>query len=331
MARRLAIVWSQQELHRRTLAGRLIAHHGRRLLRAIAIIGLAVAVCLVIGIALAEQALHPVPRRAGPGDRDAATRAARAAGATLSDVPLVARDGALLRAWSFERPERGRGTVLLLHGLGDTRASQLPLATLLLEHHYHVLAPDSRVHGDSGGTLASYGLAERTDLLAWTAWIRARRPDECVFAAGASMGAAIVLLAAATEPFCAVIAEAPYATFRGAAGVRVGRQFGLPPPIGPIAATPFVEAALVYTRLRYGLPIGRANPIDAVRTTRVPVLVIEDGDDDRMPAGDAARLAAANPRLVTVWHVAGARHVRTWAAEPDEYPRRVLAFLAAHQ
>jgi hypothetical protein len=63
----------------------------------------------------------------------------------------------------------------------------------------------------------------------------------------------------------------------------------------------------------------------------VPVLVIEDGDDDRMPAGDAARLAAANPRLVAVWHVAGARHVRTWAAEPDEYPRRVLAFLAAHQ
>ena len=168
-------------------------------------------------------------------------------------------------------------------------------------------------------------------LLAWTAWVRARRPDDCVFAAGASMGAAIVLLAAETEPFCAVIAEAPYATFRGAARLRVGRQFGLPPPIGPIAATPLVEAALAYTRLRYGLPIGLANPLDAVRTTRVPVLVIEDGDDDRMPAGDPARLAAANPRLVTVWHVAGARHVRAWAAEPDEYPRRVLAFLAAHQ
>ncbi len=330
-ARRLSIVWSQDDARRRTRAGRAVARVVPSLLKALAAATLLGFVCLVIAMALAEQALHPPARAVGPGEQAAARRVAAESGVAVSDVPLVARDGVLMRAWSFERPGRSRGTVLLLHGLGDTRASQLPLAHLLLEHGYRVLAPDWRAHGGSGGPLATYGVLERADLLEWAAWARDRRPDECLFAAGASLGAAILLQALDAEPFCAAIAEAPYATFRGAARVRVGRNFGLSPPLGPILAAPFVEAALAYARLRYGLAMGHANPVDAVAHGRVYVLVIEDGEDDRMPAGDAARLAAANPRHVSVWHVAAARHVRAWAAEPQAVPRRVLAFLAAHQ
>ena len=330
-ARRFANVWSQDDFKRRTRAGRAAARYGPRVLKALAAATLLGCVCLVVAIVVAEQALHPAARSIGPAEEAAARRVAAESGVALSDVPLVARDGVLLQAWSFERPGRSRGTVLLLHGLGDTRASQLPLAHLLLEHGYRVLAPDWRAHGGSAGPLSTYGVLERADLLAWAAWARDRRPDECLFGAGASLGAAILLQAIDAEPFCAAIAEAPYATFRGAARVRVGRNFGVPPPLGPILAVPFVEAALAYATLRYGLAIGHANPLDAVARARVYVLVIEDGEDDRMPSGDAARLAAANPRHVSVWHVARARHVRTWAAEPQEYPRRVLAFLAAHQ
>jgi hypothetical protein len=329
--RRLAIVWSQDELYKRTLAGRLIAHHGPRVLRGLARLALALIVCAAVGIALAEQALHPAVRHLGLADEAAARQLARAHSASLDDVPLVAPDGALLRAWSFTPPGRARATVLALHGLGDNRASQLRLAGLLVANGYGVVAPDWRMHGASGGAMATYGLRERADLRAWSAWIRERRPDECLFAAGASMGAAIVLQALGEESFCAVIAEAPYATFRGAAALRVGNQFGLPPAVGRVAARPFVEAGMVYARLRYGLAFWRANPVDGIASARVPVLVIEDGADDRVPAGDAVRLAAANPRAVTVWQVPGARHVGSWTAAPEEYPRRVLAFLAAHQ
>jgi hypothetical protein len=251
--------------------------------------------------------------------------------ASLVEVPLVASDGALLRAWSFERPGRARGTVLLLHGLGDTRASELALADLFLSNGYRVVAPDSRAHGTSGGAMATYGLLERTDIRAWATFVRNHHPDECLFAAGASMGAAIVLQAVADEPFCAAIAEAPYATFRGAALHRVSRMYGLPPSAGRILVRPFVEAGLLYARLRYGYRFDRANPADAVAATRVPVLVIEDGADDTIPRGDAARIAAANPRHVSVWTLPGAGHVQAWGTAPREYPARVLAFLSAHQ
>jgi len=325
------IVWSQDALHKRTFVERVIAQQGPRVLRAVGLAAIGLVSCLVVGIVLAEQALHPLRRDAGAQAGVMARRVAVAHGAALEDIPLIAPDGVLLRAWSLARPGRSRGTVLLLHGLGDTRASQLPLAGLLLDHDYRVLAPDWRAHGASGGPLATYGLLERADLIAWATWIRDRRPDECVFAAGSSMGAAIALQALGTATFCAVVAEAPYATFRGAARLRVGRQFGLPPLAGRVVAAPFVEAAIFYARLRYGLAFGAANPVDAARETRVPILVIEDGADDRVPAGDAARLAAANPRHVTAWTVPGARHVGAWAAAPEDYPRRVLAFLGAHQ
>jgi hypothetical protein len=329
--RRLAVVWSQDDLHKRTLVGRLVAHHGARALRALALLGMALGVCAVVGIALAEQALHPAVRGVGPADEALARRLAAGHGATLGDVPLLAPDGALLRAWSFTPHGRPRGTVLALHGLGDTRASQLRLAGLLLADGYRVVAPDWRRHGASGGAVATYGVLERADVRAWSAWIRERQPDECLFVVGASMGAGIALQTVADEPFCAVVAEAPYATFRGAALQRVGAQFGLPPALGRIVMRPFVEAGMAYARLRYGLAFGGANPVEAVGRSRVPVLVIEDGADEQIPAGDAARLAAANPRAVTVWTVPGAGHVGAWAAAPGEYPRRVLAFLAAHQ
>jgi pimeloyl-ACP methyl ester carboxylesterase len=326
----LRLAWTQDELHKRTLVERVIARYARRVLRIAAIVSIAIAAIALVGIALAEQALRPPVRPSDPADERAARRAAADHAAAFTDARLVAADGVVLRAWTFD-PPGARGTVLALHGIGDTRASQVPLAGLLLGHGYRVVAPDWRRHGASGGALATYGVLERGDLRAWSAWIRDRHPDECVFAVGASLGGAIALQSLDAEPFCAVVAEAPYATFRGTAALRVSRQLGLSAGFGRVAASAFIEAGLAYARLRYGLALWSANPIDALRASRVPVLLIEDGADDLVPPGDAGRLASANPRAITRWTVPGAWHVGAWGAAPVEYPKRVLAFLAAHQ
>jgi hypothetical protein len=39
---------------------------------------------------------------------------------------------------------------------------------MVLQQGYRVLLPDSRAHGESGGTLATYGLVERDDIHRWT-------------------------------------------------------------------------------------------------------------------------------------------------------------------
>src|SRR5258707_1068833 len=105
-----------------------------------------VALWIAGGIILCESALHVprIPSPAIPSDGRA--------------VEIVARDGARLQAWFFGPKISNGSCVLLLHGVADSRASQIGLARLLLKNHYAVLVPDSRAHGESSGGIVTYGV-----------------------------------------------------------------------------------------------------------------------------------------------------------------------------
>ena len=220
----------------------------------------------------------------------------------------------------------------MLHGQADNRAAMLGLAEVLLVDRYRVLAADARAHGSSGGALATYGVLERGDLRAWADWAQRQFPDECVFVAGASMGAANLIQ---TLPGRAVLRGGGRFAVCGPAiaGRSAGSAPGstcLPCSTGRSRA-PSVWAAMAYARLRHGVPLRDASPIARFAGTRVPVLIIHGTADREIPDADARALAAANPRVVTLWLVPGAAHTQAWGAAPRTYPARVLSFLGAHQ
>jgi pimeloyl-ACP methyl ester carboxylesterase len=329
--RKLEIVWSQDDLMRRTRMERLVLRWCRRLLVAVAALVVAVVLVVVAGALVAETALRP-PRR--PLDPAATGRARALAGrlnARLDDVPLIGNDGAVLHAWSFTRSGPARGTVILLHGVGDSRVSQLGLAGLLVADGYRVLVPDSRAHGSSGGDIVTGGVLEHGDLRAWADLVRRAHPDECVFPVAVSLGATAVVRTLGAEPFCAAVLEAPFVSVRSMALYRVGGWPKLPLAVRRLVFAPFIQCGLWYVSARYGIDLRRPDPLAGVRGSHVPVLVIVDGADDEVAIADAKRLASANPTHVTLWTVPGAPHVQGWKTAPDEYPKRVLDFLAAHQ
>jgi hypothetical protein len=67
---------------------------------------------------------------------------------------------------------------------------------------------------------------------------------KCIFGMGESMGAAIVLQSVKTTPFCAVVAESSFASFRQIAYVRVGQFFQSGTWLGRIALRPAMELAV---------------------------------------------------------------------------------------
>jgi hypothetical protein len=109
-------------------------------------------------------------------------------------------------------------------------------AELFLSSGYAVLVPDSRAQGESGGEFPTYGLKESDDVHRWFKWL-VMQHSRCVFGMGESMGAAIVLQAVKTTPFCAVVAESSFASFRQIAYLRVGQFFHVgvtcPPEFSP--------------------------------------------------------------------------------------------------
>ncbi len=329
--RTLTVAWSQDPMWKRTAFERWFVRNWRRL----AVGGLVAlgytSVVAGAGATIAEQLLRP-PRR--PIDASAIARAHAVGTRTNSDLSaeaLRAADNAVLRAWWFVPRAKARGAVIVLHGQADKRVATLGFAELFLRERYRVLAPDARAHGSSGGAFATYGGLERDDLRAWADWVQQKSPDQCIFGVGSSMGAAILIQTLPDVPFCSAVADSPFADLPALVRWRIGSALHLRPGLHPVVAGPIAWAALWYARLAHGVPLGSARPVARLAQARVPVLVIHGTADRDIPVGDAQTLAAANPRLVSLWFVSGAAHTQTWAAASREYPERVLRFLAAHQ
>jgi pimeloyl-ACP methyl ester carboxylesterase len=122
----------------------------------------------------------------------------------------------------------------------------------------------------------------------------------------------------------------PYAAFLLDAGLdRIARYSGLG-EAGRWLGRPAAWIGLGYVRLRYGVNLLEADPAAVVGRIHAPILLIHGSADVATPPYHAAALARAQP-AATVWLVAGAGHTMSWRAEPERFPRRIVAFLAAHR
>jgi pimeloyl-ACP methyl ester carboxylesterase len=294
----------------------------RRLLGLLAIYA---AASLAAGVVLGEFAVQRGRLGTQDGALARATEVASAHDAALEPVRLTAADGLPLAGWLFAR--RGgasRGTVLVAHGSYGSRDHATPYAAFLLDAGYDVLAPDARGHGESGG-FGTYGVREADDVQRWAAWLRARRPGACLYAIGSSMGAAHVLLAEASRPtFCAIVSDATFARFLDAGLDRIAARLRIG-DAGRWLGRPAAYAGLGYVRLRYGVDLRQADPEAAIARIRVPVLLIHGDADRDTPVSHTRALARAQP-AATVWIVPGAAHTAAWRAQPEAFPRRIVAF-----
>jgi len=280
------------------------------------------------GILLGEFALQRgrLPGRVEPRARAEAVAAANHA--RLDAVRIVAADGVTLSGWLFTRGDARRGTVMVTHGSGGSRDHATPYAAFLLEAGFDVLAPDARGHGESGG-LATYGVREADDILRWAAWIRERAPHSCLYAIGSSMGGAHVLMAEAARPtFCAIVSDSSFATFLDAGLDRIAWRLGLG-DAGRWVGRPAAYAGVGYVRLRYGVNLLDADPEAAIARVHAPLLLIHGDADRQTPPYHAAALARAQP-AATLWLVSGATHTAAWRAQPQAFPRRIVAFFRDH-
>jgi len=284
------------------------------------------------GVMLMEAALQ-VPRRpvAQRGMLQATVSPWAERG--VEDATIEASDGAMLKGW-FVQPRTWNGNaVLLLHGVADNRQGVMQYAPMFLRAGYAVLLPDSREHGDSGGDHATYGLLEFDDVHRWLHWVKDREssPSGCTYLLGESMGAGIALQAATMPEVCAVVAEAPFASFREIGYERIAQGSKTSVKFSHVAAFPMVNAAFLYARFRYGLNFNEASPERRLAVSHMPALLIAGLADNNIPPRHAERILEHAGSRSQLWLVAGAGHTTAANAAPAEFEQRVLAWFAAHR
>lgn len=282
------------------------------------------------GITLAELQLHPSRRPLVNSEQVAEMGRARL-GAELENAEITASDGVNLNAW-YLRPRHGNGRdVLLLHGVQDNREGVAGFAPMLLDRGYGVLLPDSRAHGESGGTIATYGLREAEDIHRWVDWLYQRKQSKCVYGFGESMGAALVLDSLTAENrFCAIVAESPFSSFRSVAYERAALYLRAPSWFGRTVLRLPVEMAMMYARVRYGLDFDMDSPADAVGHSSTPILLIHGADDINILPHHSELIAARYPSRVVLWEVPGATHCGASTVAPQMFWAKVLTWFDTH-
>ncbi len=279
---------------------------------------------MAAGAALGDNAMHV--RRVAPDPVPQPNEL------TFRPLTVHAPDGVRLYGRFIPSPARSRSRcVVLLHGIGDNSANGLGLGRLMAGIGYSALLTDSRAHGQSGGALATYGVLERYDVTVWLDKLASM--EECrggIYAYGASMGAGILLQTLPSEHrLKAVVAECPFSSFPEVARHRIRGYFHTTPRIGAVLAPPLVFGGVLYARLRHGIDLASAAPVESVAGAKTPILLIHGDADDNIPIEQSREIVRRNP-AIQLWVVPGARHTEAASTAPDAFRQHVFAWFDSH-
>jgi alpha-beta hydrolase superfamily lysophospholipase len=228
-----------------------------------------------------------------------------------------------LRAWIADG-EPGQPSAVVVHGLGDSLDAYADTGAILNRRGHAVLLLDLRGHGGSEGRLTTLGGHEREDVRAALRTLRERGlGDEGFVLFGVSMGAVAVIRAAAEETDVrAVVAEAPFDSYRSTVTHHARLFYGLPEWF------PLIPATIGVAEWRAGFDADDIDTVDAARRMQAPLLLIVDGDDPRMPEAVVRRVFEAHPGPRRLWVAEAAPH--SGGSLAPGYWETVLAFLDEH-
>jgi pimeloyl-ACP methyl ester carboxylesterase len=241
----------------------------------------------------------------------------------FSTVPVPTTLGAM-PAWYV--PGRRSTWVILIHGLGGSRADTLPPMRTLHALGYPMLAITYR--NDLGAPHARddrshLGASEWHDVVAAVGYAVGHHATGVVLY-GYSLGGSMALIAArdpAIRPYIrAVVLDSPLLDWLATIDYAARRDRI------PQAFTALTETLLAW---RAHIDFAQFDQLDHENELTAPVLLFQGSSDTVVPPDLAAKFARNRPGLVTYVPVAGADHVSAIDTDPSAYKAALRRFLAA--
>jgi len=204
-------------------------------------------------------------------------------------------DGLTLRGWSCAARGPRLGSVVYLHGVADNRSSAVGVIDWLTQRGFDVVAYDSRAHGQSDGSVCTYGFYEKRDL---KHVIDLLAPGP-VLLLGTSLGGAVAIQGAVgNERVVGVIAAEAFSDLRTIAIERAPRV--LPRPV--------IARAFRVAEEQGHFDVAAVSPAVAAASLRIPVLLIHGANDVDTRPEHSQRIFAALKGPKQLLLVPGAGH-----------------------
>lgn len=251
-------------------------------------------------------------------------------GLAFEEVWFASRDGLKLHGWFIPGREGGTApknvTVIMGHGHAGNKEPDLEYARFFQQAGYNVFMFDFRGHGRSEGPRgSSMGYWERLDVHGAVDYLLGRGQERfAVF--GISMGASILIMAAAENPYIrAVIADSAYAHLHRSIAAEINNLYRAPMWLARLLA----QYAWNIFAGHHRFPTKSTSPADYIaQIAPRPVLLIH-GDQDKITRIENAYILhkmAKQPK--EMWIQPGVPHAAGYTSYGPAYERRVLDFLS---
>ena len=241
----------------------------------------------------------------------------------METVTITAADGTELTGHWRPHPQAKR-VIIAMHGWRSTWSRDFGMiAPFWEENGCSVLFAEQRGQNNSGGEYMGFGLTERYDVLDWIAWVTQRCGSELpIYLGGVSMGATTVLMAAGLElpgNVHGIMADcgftSPEAIWRHVASDNLHLPLGY-----------WQSVADSICKKRLQLDSMKYSTLDALKTSKIPVILAHGTDDHFVPVEMSYQnyAACAGPKRLLV--VPGADHGMSYFIDRGNYERAVRDF-----
>lgn len=237
-------------------------------------------------------------------------------------ISIQARDGAQLVGQLIPSGTGGHRYVITCHGTGGRRIHMAGYAREFHALGFHVLAPDARAHGESGGDRFDMGWTDRLDVLDWAQELIARDPEAEILLHGVSLGGATVLMAAGEDLPPNIKAAISDSGFTVAEDQLLNYT--------PWFMVPGMKTLSLINRVTAGYGFRDVSPLAQVRHSRIPLLFIQGDADSVVPVEMLYELYDAAGCEKEKLVIEGADHTMSYKKDPERYWATVEAFAAKY-
>ena len=187
---------------------------------------------------------------------------------------------------------------------------------------HNAIVVDQRSHGQSDGTIITFGIKERKDCLCWIEYaINRFGKDTKIILSGLSMGAATVLMATDLNlppNIKGIIADCPYSSPKEII-LKVCKEMHFPPRL----MYPFIWLG---ARLFGHFNLSESSALEALKNCDIPILILHGMEDALVPCEMSKAMQACGATDITLELFDGAGHGLSYIILPEKYEKTVLEF-----
>ncbi len=243
----------------------------------------------------------------------------------LEEYEITNEKGYKLKGYLLPAEKESDVYVFGSHGYrGNGRLEFQNMAKFYHDKGYNIFIVDHQAAGESDGKYIGFGYHEYTDCFRWLDFMRNEFGEDIqIILHGVSMGCATVTMMSGNDRLPSnvkfTVADCGYTSAHDEFQHNAGRI--------KVLAKPVLEAASKINKLISGYEFKDANPLEAVRTAKVPMLFIHGSIDDFVPTKMVYELynnCSSPDKDILI--VEGAAHAESYPVNSAAYEEKINKF-----